>query len=319
MTVKNGVRTLLICTALYLAAPVLANSCGVDNGVVLQVLGSGGPIADDGRASSSYLIWVNGRARVLIDAGGGSFLRFAEAGADFRDLDFIGLSHFHADHSAGFPALMKSGNFAGRTALLTVSGPGARGVFPSLESFLKSMLGKNGGSFAYLGGYLDGTAGLPKLSPVQVDDGESAILRVFVNDDTSIQVDALNVPHGVVPALAYRVTVADQTFVFASDQNGSNEDFVAFARDATMLVMHMPVPEDVSGVGRQLHAPPSVIGQIAHNANAKTLILSHFMQRSLRNLDENVNRVRSEFSGTIRVAADLACYRDQGQENQTWM
>jgi len=33
------------------------------------------------RASSSYLVWQDGQARVLVDAGGGSALRFGESGA----------------------------------------------------------------------------------------------------------------------------------------------------------------------------------------------------------------------------------------------
>ncbi|MCP4300323.1 MAG: MBL fold metallo-hydrolase [Gammaproteobacteria bacterium] len=98
--------------------------------MTLHVLGSGGPIADDGRASSAYLIWVDGVSRVLIDTGGGAFLRFGEAGAAFIDLDFVGLSHFHTDHSADFPALLKSGSFSGRKRALHIAGPDADGPFP---------------------------------------------------------------------------------------------------------------------------------------------------------------------------------------------
>src|SRR6516225_4474688 len=67
-------------------ASTKAQTCGVQ-GVVLQVLGSGGPELQDKRASSSYLIWEDGKARVLVDAGGGSALRFGESGARMSDLD----------------------------------------------------------------------------------------------------------------------------------------------------------------------------------------------------------------------------------------
>ena len=40
--------------------------CPPADGVALQVLGSGGPIADDARASTSYVVWVDGESRVLI-------------------------------------------------------------------------------------------------------------------------------------------------------------------------------------------------------------------------------------------------------------
>lgn len=79
-----------------------AQACGAE-GVAVQVLGSGGPELKDKRASSSYLVWQDGRARVLVDAGGGSALRFGESGAKMSQLDVILFSHFHVDHSEEFP------------------------------------------------------------------------------------------------------------------------------------------------------------------------------------------------------------------------
>ena len=78
-----------------------AQSCGAQ-GVAVQVLGSGGPELQDKRASSSYLVWEDGRARALVDAGGGSALRFGESGAQMSQLDVILFSHFHVDHSGDF-------------------------------------------------------------------------------------------------------------------------------------------------------------------------------------------------------------------------
>ena len=75
--------------------------CPASKGAALQVLGSGGPVADDGRASSGYLIWIDGKSRFLIDAGGGVFLRFGEAAARFEDLEFIAISHFLRNHPTG--------------------------------------------------------------------------------------------------------------------------------------------------------------------------------------------------------------------------
>jgi len=46
-------------------------TCGRE-GIAVQVLGSGGPELQDKRACSSYLVWQDGQARVLVDAGGGS-------------------------------------------------------------------------------------------------------------------------------------------------------------------------------------------------------------------------------------------------------
>ena len=289
----------LLMTAVAVQAK---EECATDGQVVLQVLGSGGPIADDGRASTGYLVWVDGRSRVLIDTGGGTFLRFGEAGAKFEDLDFIGLSHLHTDHSADFPALIKSGNFSPRQRALPVAGPSGDGAFPGLASYLQSMFGE-GGAYAYLGAFLKGTDGKPMLVPREIEPGEPA--AAFVGD--GLRVDALRVPHAIVPTVAFRVSVGDVSLVFASDQNGGDPAFVEFAKDATVLVMHMVVPEAVTGVGRRLHAPPSVIGDIAAEAAPGKLVLSHFMARSLATLDDNVALVRERYDGKVVLAEDLAC------------
>ncbi len=281
--------------------------CPPAQGVAVQVLGSGGPIADDARASSSYLVWVDGKSRVMIDAGGGSFLRFGEAHADFRDLDFMGLSHFHADHSADFAALMKSGNFAKRQRALTVAGPSGSDRFPGLDNYLTSILDSSQGAYAYLSGYLDGSGGLPKLNAIEVGDTVSPERNLLQGESDNIAIYAMHVPHGIVPAIAFRVEVRGESVVFASDQNGSNEDFADFAKNATLLVMHMPIPEGAGDGARQLHAIPSRIGEVAAAANAKSVLLSHFMARSLGNLQQNVELVKTGFSGDVETAVDLYC------------
>ena len=286
--------------------PALADDhCPPDSGVALQVLGSGGPIADDGRASTGYLVWVDGRARIMIDAGGGTFLRYGEAGARFADLDFVGLSHFHTDHSADFPALLKSGNFSQREQSIVVAGPDGSDLFPGLNVWLDGLLNADDGVYGYLSGYLHGNGRLPKLDAVEVSDDD--VVTVFESSDDAIRIDALHVPHGIVPALGFRVQVGDDTLIFASDQNGTYPAFPDFAADADLLVMHLVIPEDAGATARRLHAPPSVIGQVAQAAKAQRLVLSHFMARSLRNLEGNVALVEAAYSGEIVLAEDLVC------------
>jgi ribonuclease BN (tRNA processing enzyme) len=292
---------MLLCGACA-AAP---STCDID-GIVLQVLGSGGPIADDGRASTAYVIWVDGQSKILIDAGGGAFLRFGEAGAHFDELDFIGISHFHTDHVADLVTLLKTGYFSDRERPLGIGGPDGGGPFPGLDSFLDSNLGR-GGAYAYLGGYLNGSGGLARLEPVMLESGRNASMPVYRDDDANVVITAAGVPHGIVPAVAYRVSVNGADLVFASDQNGNDDAFIEFASNADLLVMHMVVPETVDPAGRALHAPPSRIGEIAAAVNPKQLVLSHFMARSLKNLEENVALVKARYDGDVVVASDLIC------------
>lgn len=307
MTFDRLLRALAVTSWMLLpgvsaAAPISCDS----EGIVLQVLGSGGPIADDGRASTAYVVWVDGKSKVLIDAGGGAFLRFGEAGARFDELEFVGISHFHTDHVADLVTFLKTGFFSDRERPLGISGPDRGGPFPGLDAFLESNLG-SGGAYAYLGGYMDGSGGLVRLEPVMLESGKNESMPVYRDENAGIVITAVGVPHGIVPAMAYRVSIGGKDMVFSSDQNGNEDAFAEFARDADLLVMHMVVPENVDSTGRALHAPPSKIGEIAKAANPDKLVLSHFMARSLRNLEENVGLVQKRFDGAVFVADDLMC------------
>ena len=308
MKFRLSILIALLCNA---SVDTLANenpaSCADSDEPMVQVLGSGGPIADDGRASSGYLVWIDGRSRFLIDAGGGIFLRFGEAGARFADLNHIAISHFHTDHSTDLVALLKSGYFSNRTRKLPISGPAAGGDYPGTDDYLKRLLDQDHGAYAYLDGYLDGSAGLVELESIEVDPNLTQASRVYQDPDADIEISALGVPHGPVPALAYRIRIGQRSVVFSGDQNGSSDAFIDFARGTDVLVMHMPVPENISGVGRKLHAPPSLIGKIAAETGARKLLLSHFMARSLENREENLQQIRSRFSGTLVSAVDLDC------------
>ena len=65
----NILRSFICSSLLSLSACADATDlCADAGGVALQILGSGGPIADDGRASTAYIIWADGRSKILIDA-----------------------------------------------------------------------------------------------------------------------------------------------------------------------------------------------------------------------------------------------------------
>lgn len=293
-------RYLVLFIAL-IGGEAIAAECAPEQGVSVQVLGSGGPIPNDGRASTAYLVWVDGRARIMIDAGGGSFLRYGESGASFEDLEFVGLSHFHTDHSADFVALLKSGVFSSREGDLAVAGPSGNGRFPGLNAWLDYMLSFDGSAYQYLSAYLDG--GPTVLAPKEVPPSRT----VSVFSEGGISITARHVPHGIVPAVAFRVEVDGSVIVFASDQNGSDPSFADFASAADLLIMHMAIPEGAGLRAKQLHAEPSAIGRIAKSSGAKSLLLSHFMARSLRSLDDNVALVREESGLEPVIATDLIC------------
>ena len=298
-------RLLLSASLLLGAPPAVAQSCGSD-GVALQVLGSGGPEMQTRRASSSYLVWQNGRARAVIDAGGGSALRFGQSGAEMAQVDVLLFSHFHVDHSADFAALVKSSWFEERTRALPIYGPPGNGFMPSTEEFVADMFAEGRGAYRYLSELFGpGGSGSYKLMPNNVAAG-SMPAEMFRSGE--LLASAVRVVHGAVPALAWRVEVARRSIVFSGDTNGDDEGLTRLATDADIFVAHNAVPEGAVGIERQLHMPPSVIGRIASDARVKRLVLSHRMLRTLGREDESLAEIRRRYAGPVAFADDLDCF-----------
>lgn len=284
-------------------APLAEAACS--SPIAVQVLGSGGPDANDGRASSGYVLWIDGKARLLIDAGGGVFLRFGEAKARFETLDAIAVTHLHADHVADLIAILKSGFFSDRKRPLPIIGPTGGGAFPGMRAFMRSLIDGKSGAFRYLSGYLDGTGGFVKADILEMSATSSKPLKAFAND--AFKLVAVGVKHGPVPALGYLVEVGGLRIAFAGDQGGDNPGFAAMIKGADLLVMDHAVPEEAGPVEAALHDRPSEIGRLAKEAAVKKLVLSHNMARSLDVLPKNLAIIKRSYDGPITVAEDLKC------------
>lgn len=303
LSVKRFLPLIPFFVGCILPSSALAQSCG-SQGVAVQVLGSGGPEMQDKRASSSYLVWQDGRARVLVDAGGGSGLRFGESGATMSQLDVILFSHFHVDHSGDFPVLIKSSWFEDRKRPLPVYGPEGNDFMPSTTEFVADFFGDRG-VYRYLSELLvPGEEGSYKLQPHNVV-GSAKPVEAFRTGGLAAY--SVRVIHGGVPALAWRVELGGKAIVFSGDTNGEG-GLTQLAANADLFIAHNAVPEGATGVERRLHMPPSVIGQIAGDAHVKHLVLSHRMLRTLGKETQTEAEIKKRFSGPMEFANDLDCF-----------
>lgn len=293
-----------VAVSILSPAPAAAQDNCADHSVALQVLGSGGP-RGGGRASAGYLIWIDGKARVMVDAGGGTFKTFHEAGANVGDLELLALSHFHADHSSEVAGLLWL-----NTQEFIFSGPTGNEQYPSVDEYAAGMFGPAGVYRAVTSG--------EGLNTLTIDVTKPEPTEVFHDD--SLRVRALGVPHGPVPAVGYRVDIGDVAIAFSSDQNGSDPAFVEFVSGVDVLVVHLAVPETVSGFVGNLHAKPSVWGQMATDANVGTLVLSHLSdvppgtaEGDMASFDEKLEHLRSTYKGSYLIAEDLTCLEVVGR------
>jgi ribonuclease BN (tRNA processing enzyme) len=311
-------RYVMICLLVLPSIPsnASAQSC-MGNPVAVQILGSGGPVINRDRASTSYLLWVGAQAKILVDMGGGAFLRFGQAQAKLNDLSMVAISHLHPDHVSDLPALLWVSQLI-RKDPLPIFGPSGNDVAPNFSAFLTRLFDEKTGAFPLLGPALGGTR-FPLSEPrrsEQGDFGGGVRLNVGVVDVTKAEpatifdqqgmsVTALGIPHGHLPTLAYRVHARDVSVVFSSDQTGTNPRFIEFAKGANVLIMHLMVG---AGASSPLHASPSVVGQVAHDAGVRRLIVSHIGQFDL---DPAIAELKKFYTGPLTIGADLQCTQVQ--------
>ncbi len=301
----TSASVLMALAALAPTSALAAEACS--SPVAVQMLGTGGPIAEGARAGSSAIVWLDGKAAVLVDAGSGAFLRYGEAGIRFEDHRAILLTHFHADHVADLPAILNSGSFTDRTEPLVIMGPAGSADFPGLRDYLRTMFDPHTGAFRYMSGYLDGKDGRAMLAPVEVDPHGTS--SPFAGPATNIRITPIGVEHGVVPALGYLIEAGGKTIVFAGDQSAASDAFIDALNGRTpdILVVHNVIPE---GAGQPigLHRPPSSIGVMAAAIRPKLLVLAHNMQRALARETEGETAIRKSYHGPLVVADDLSCF-----------
>src|SRR5579864_9355007 len=105
---EEGMKTLMaLAVAVVVLSPVCLRAAPAKPALEVVVLGSGGPRAF-GRAGSSYILVVEGRPRILVDAGPGAFLRIGELDLDLGSVDTVLLTHLHIDHSGDLAAFFNA-------------------------------------------------------------------------------------------------------------------------------------------------------------------------------------------------------------------
>ena len=301
-------RTLLMCGMAVLAYPsgASAQSCAPGPATV-QILGSGGPAINRERASASYVLWIGGQARMLVDLGGGSYLRFGQSQAKVSDLALLAISHLHPDHVSDLPAFLWLSHQLRKEPLPivgpsgnSVGGPAGNDVAPDFATFLTRLFDEKNGAFQVLGATLGAARGNGVRLNVSVVDVTKAVpSTVFEGSD--LTVTAFGIPHANMPTLAYRVETRDGSVVFSSDQNGTDPKFVDFARNASVLTMHLAI---AAGATSPLHAAPAVVGRIAREAGVGRLIVSHIGQFDL---DAAIGELKKSYTGPLTIGADLQC------------
>ena len=300
--------------------------CGTQ-GVWIQTLGSGGPDLAQGRAGASYLIWEDQRARVLVNAGAGSAVNFAESGAHLKDLEAVLLTNLHPDTWTDLPTLLRRAYYGQRKTDLPVLAPagdsdgddgggddgddGGGAGADNLRRLLAPWYQLDT-QFIYPAELLASMSSPPvvhadfRLRLQSVPSAGTNLKIGLFNQQVSVH--SVPVDFGKIPAVAWRIGLGGLNIVVIGNAAGPADQIVAAAQDADVLVMHLNIEESRRGSLRQVAMTPSRIGQLAARAQVRLLLLGHRMGRTIGL--ETVNRplIKKHFRRSLKFVDDNDCY-----------
>jgi ribonuclease BN (tRNA processing enzyme) len=281
----------------------------------LVLLGTAGaPMPVSGRGGISSVLIVNRRIFV-IDCGRGSPSAFADAALDFSRLEAVFLTHLHVDHVGDLPGMIiypwggRLGDGGGPLPPLRVYGPSRPASLPAGDSDFHrvttihpelpapgttDLVANIMAAYAYhlnvmpLDARMPDPGELVRGFDVAVPAWTAGVTQAptVVMEDEAVRVTAVAVMHGrAVPALAYRFDTVDGSVVFSGDTAG-NEDLIALAQGADILVHQVADLAYLASHGfsdadlkrmAALHTDVSEVGGVAERARVGELILDHYL------------------------------------------
>jgi ribonuclease BN (tRNA processing enzyme) len=265
------------------------------------VLGSGGPRAF-GRAGSSYIVLLDGTPRILVDAGPGVFVSIGELQLDLSRVDTILLTHLHIDHSSGLPAFFNARALTSDSAITyNIFGPKGRGLFPDTSRFVNLLIGENG-AFAYQKSFGADETFNPHDLAIDLDSSETKIV-----DSDGLSIEEIATHHDDCPSVAYRISYKNKVVVFTGDMDASAlPNLIKLAMGADLLIFHCAVLDPPGSPSQlyALHTPPKKIGEAAHQAAVKSLLLSHLAPDVLGRQPAVRASIHNSYDGPVAFAFD---------------
>lgn len=216
----------------------------------LVTVGTGTVAPSASRSSPAHWVERDG-LRLLMDCGAGTLHRLAHCGLPWEHVTHVALTHFHTDHYGELPAYIFALRHATKREepLVILGPPGTVHLMRTLAEGFGPWLLDPG----YPIGILDVQAGEP--FPL----GAEATLDVHATPHTD-------------ESVAIAVQSPEGRIVYTGD-TGPSRELARWASGADLLLAECSLPDDQAIDG---HLTPQSAAELAHAAEAKQLVLTHF-------------------------------------------
>jgi len=248
----------------------------------ITILGTGTFYVSNIRSGPSYLLEVDDK-KILIDCGPGTLIRLSEVGIKPEDLDYIFISHFHADHTSDLFALQMNLRLK---------------EFETEEYKTPIIYGPEG--------IKEFTKRLSDVYELPAFDNYSKIeYREYENliDLGEIKVKPFKVKHTAfgkeAKAYALRFECGEKIFVFSGD-SVKCEGLEKASVDADLFVCDASYQKNKANLA---HLDSYQIGEIAQNSKVKKVVLTHFYPAT-SNIDL-VAEVKEKYDEEVIMGKDF--------------
>jgi len=248
---------------------------------VVTIVGSGTCVPSLERSACSVMVESRGR-RVLLDSGPGTMHRLLEAGVRIFDIDLIGYSHFHPDHTGELVPILFATKYSGqgprKRPLTLVAGKGFNDFFSRLHRVYGDWI----------------TLGPGQLEIIELDNLRPDSFRY-----EELMISSMPVEHQA-ESLAFRITDPDGRSIVYSGDTDFSENLIRLAKNTDLLVCESAFPDARKTRG---HLTPSLSGKIARMAGVRKLVLTHLYPEC--DGVDLVGQCRRNFDGPVLIARDL--------------
>ena len=298
----------------------------VEGDISVMVLGSGAAVARpeaNGRAQPSYLIFIDGEAKILMDAGSGAYQRIAESGADISNLELVLISHLHADHTGDLTPVIQSVFLQNsdifspgqpRQKPVKIFGPASNDavvpdtdipLYLSTQEYVDSQWDREQGVDRHVHQLTESLGAGPFNYEAQIINADVSLPAQVIFDENGLKITAVGVIHADIPSLAFSIEYKGTKVTYSGDLQSQTDNITTLANESDLLIFDALVPNNNAG---GFHTIPGRTGEIAAAANIQRLLLSHISvfsdgEEQLQIVQDLIRE--GGYTGAMRPAVDL--------------